>query len=151
MFTNSASGFAPADQVARWRAQAAPDAARILDGGVAAIERIPVHPRFARRLPPDIYDALLADSTGLSPLGIANTLCQTSTNANVRDIVSGNPRPALLCYGSKEKRFAAMKVWAEENMARLATVDLQAGHAVNMEDSKGFNAAACEFITQHAP
>jgi len=151
LFTNSASGFAHAEQVAAWRNDAEPGATRIEQGGMNAIERIPVHPRFAKRLPQDIYAALLADATRLSPIGIANTLRQTTANASVRDIVSANPRPALLCHGIREKRFAESKEWASKNMAQLSTADLEAGHAVNMEDSAGFNVAATEFITQHTP
>jgi 2-succinyl-6-hydroxy-2,4-cyclohexadiene-1-carboxylate synthase len=151
LFTNSASGFAPAELVASWRADAEPGAVRIEQGGADAIERIPVHPRFAKRLPQDISQALVADAVRLSPIGIANTLRQTTTNASIRDIASANPRPALLCHGNKEKRFAESKDWATRNMAQLCVADLEAGHAVNMEDSAGFNVAVAEFITQHTP
>ena len=71
--------------------------------------------------------------------------------ANVRDIVADNPRPALFCHGKLEKRFAPYKVWVEEHMQDLRVVDLAAGHAVNMEDSTGFNAAVTQFIKQHTP
>ena len=151
LFTNSASGLATDAQMAKWRDDAETGAARIEQGGAAAIERIPVHPKFARRLPPDISQALLEDAARLSPRGIANTLRQTTPNASVRDIAAGNPRPALLCYGKKEKRFAAAKEWVVDHMAQLSMVELDAGHAVNMEDSDGFNRAVCRFIEQHTP
>ena len=149
LFTNSASGFAHADQIAKWREDAEPGARNIETGGLAAIERIAVHPRFARRLPADIHHALVKDAKRLSPLGIANTLRQTTVHASVRDIAANNPRPAQLCHGDKEKRFADAKDWAAQNMAHLSIVDLAAGHAVNMEDSAGFNTAASEFIARH--
>lgn len=151
LLTNSTSGFAHAKQVAQWQADAEDSAQRILDGGTRAIERIAVHPRFAKRLPADIYDALVDDAARLSPIGIAQTLRNTTPNASVREIAAENPRPALLCFGRLEKRFQPYKNWAAEHMAQLNIAELDAGHAVNMEDSAGFNKAACEFITQHTP
>ncbi len=150
LFTNSASGLAHAEQVAKWREDAESGAAKIEAGGLAAIERITVHPRFARRLPADIHEALLKDAKRLSPVGIANTLRQTTVHASVRDIAAINPRPAQLCHGNKEKRFADAKDWVAQNMAQLSIIDLEAGHAVNMEDSAGFNLAASQFIARHS-
>ncbi|MCY3794140.1 MAG: alpha/beta fold hydrolase, partial [Gammaproteobacteria bacterium] len=48
-FTNSTSALADAEQVALWQAEGEASAGRILAGGRKAIERIPVHPRFAKR------------------------------------------------------------------------------------------------------
>ena len=151
LFTNSSSGFADTKQVDRWRADAQSSAENILTGGLRAIERIAVHPRFAKRLPKDVYAALLADAQKLSPLGVANTLKQTTPNVSVRAAVGKNPKPALLCYGSKEKRFADAKDWAAKHMANLTITDLDAGHAVNMEDSSGFNRCVTEFLSRHTP
>jgi 2-succinyl-6-hydroxy-2,4-cyclohexadiene-1-carboxylate synthase len=151
LFTNSSSGFADDLQIDKWRTDAEDSANNIMAGGLAAIERIAVHPRFAKRLPTDVYDALMDDARKLSPVGIANTLRQTTPNVSVREIVNANPRPALLCYGNQEKRFALAKEWAAQNMANLTIADLDAGHAVNMEDSAGFNRCATEFISRHRP
>ena len=151
LLTNSTSGFADAGLVNQWRTEAEDSAQRIVDGGVRAVERIAVHPRFAKKLPADIYAALVSDAARISPIGIAHTLRNTTPNASVRDIAADNPRPALLCFGRKEKRFHAYKAWAAEHMAQLNIAELDAGHAVNMEDSAGFNKAACEFIMQHSP
>jgi pimeloyl-ACP methyl ester carboxylesterase len=151
IFTNSSSGFADSAQVSKWRADAASGSQNIFDGGIKAINRIPVHPRFAKRLPVDIYTALVSDARELSPHGVGNALLATTPNASIRDIAATNPRPALLCFGTLEKRFAAAKDWAIENMPELSVVELNAGHAVNMEDSEGFNRAACAFISQHTP
>ncbi len=151
IFTNSSSAFADSDQLAKWQGEAAASSARLIKGGLAAIRRIPVHPRFAKRLPADLYAMLNEDAEGLSPTAVAHTMSVTTPNANVRDIAADNPRPALLCHGKLEKRFTPYKVWAEEHMKDLTIVDLQAGHAVNMEDSAGFNAAVTQFIEQQTP
>jgi pimeloyl-ACP methyl ester carboxylesterase len=146
IMTNSSSGFAHDEQVAQWRATAEVSAAKIEGGGLKAIGRIPVHPRHARRLPEPVYSALVEDANRLDPTGVANAMRETSPNASIRDIAHANPRPALLCFGQHEKRFAPLKDWAVEHMANLELATLDAGHAVNMEDAPGFNRAACRFI-----
>lgn len=151
LFTNSSSGFATAKQQQAWREDAVHTAPKILQAGAAAIERIPVHPKHAKQLPQDIYDELLADAERLSPVGIANTLLATIPDASVRRIAHKNRRPALLCVGLKESRFAALKTWALQHMPYLDSVELNTGNAVNMQDSAAFNQAACNFIASHTP
>ena len=109
-----------------------------------------MHPRFAKRVPEPVRTALLEDAEKLSPVGVAHCMRFTNPTVSARDIAGENPRPALLCFGTHEKRFHASKAWAEAHMARLTVADLDAGHAVNMEDAPGFNAAVTEFIHAHA-
>ena len=151
IFTNSSSAFADAAQVEKWQKDAAATSERLIQGGLHAVRRIAVHPRFAKRLPAELYAVLNEDAERLSPTAVAHTMAITTPQVNVRDIIASNPRPALMCYGKLEKRFTPYKVWVEEHMADLQIADLQAGHAVNMEDSAGFNAAVTQFITQHMP
>lgn len=146
IFTNSASAFASQDQVRRWQTDAPATAERILEKGHAAIEKIPVHPKYAKRLPPAVKHALLKDAAKLSPMGIANTLLHTNPAASVRDLVEDNPIPALLCFGKHERKFQPTRDWLIEHMPNLEHVDLEAGHAVNMEDHHGFNKATTAFI-----
>ena len=147
--TNSNSAFASNELVEEWRASSLESATRIKEGGLQAIERIPVHPKFARRLPEPVYDALLEDSAKLSPLGIANTLLRTNVDVSTRALVDSNTRPALLSFGKHEERFSNAKDWALANMPLLTMVELNAGHAVNMEDAEGFNRAWIAFIKTH--
>lgn len=151
VFTNSSSGFADETLAAQWLADSEATAEAIITGGGDAIRRIAVHPRFAKRLPKPVYDALNADAEHLVPLAVANTLRYTTPYASVREIAPHNPKPALLCHGAKEKRFFKSKSWAEQHMANLTVVELDAGHAVNMEDAEGFNTALSAFIQQHQP
>jgi len=150
-FTNSTSALADPAQVEQWRQDADASIERVTAGGLAAVRRIPVHPRFAKRLPPDLYAILNEDAERLSPFAVAHTMGVTTPRVNIRDIAGSNPRPVLLCYGKLEKRFTPFKVWAEDHMARLTVAELNAGHAVNTEASVGFNAAVTQFITQHIP
>ncbi len=150
IFTNSQSGLASAALIAEWSAGADEAAAKILAHGRQAIRRIPVHPRFAKRVPEPVRGALLEDAEKLSPLGIAHCMRYTNPSVSARNIAPANPRPALLCFGTHEKRFHDSKTWAETHMARLTVAELDAGHAVNMEDAPGFNTAVSEFIHAHA-
>jgi len=85
LFTNSTSALADAARITEWRASAEESAARILEGGHAAMERIAVHPRHARKLPAPVFEALCADAERHVPLGIANALRHTNPAASVRE------------------------------------------------------------------
>lgn len=151
IFTNSASAFADAALADSWRANASAAAERIRSGGKAALERIAVHPKHARRLPPAVYDALVADAESISPVGVANAMERTMPTASVRGDLKHNMRPALLVCGRFEKRFAPHRTFAECTMPGLEVVAVDSGHAVNMQAADAFNAAATAFIDAHAP
>ena len=146
IFTNSMSAFASAALSKQWAAEAEQAGQRIANGGLATIERIAVHPRHARRLPEDVHRTLVADAALLKPLGIAKTLRFTTPFASVRDAVCRNRVPSLLACGRFEKRFRPHRAFAEAAMPHLQVVELDAGHAVNMQDAAGFNRAASAFI-----
>ncbi len=146
IFTNSTSGFADAAQVDTWRSGSADAAQKIVAGGIEAIERMPVHPRHAKRLPADLYDALMAEAARLNPGGIAKTLRHTNPNATIRGRVHENTQPALLICGRQETRFAPHREFARAHMPKLSIVDLAVGHGVNMEDPAGFDRAVAEFV-----
>ena len=149
VFTNSTSAFADVDQIEAWQRGAIQAAQSIVSLGIEAIERMPVHPRHAKRLAADLYDALMRDAARLSPLGIANTLRYTNPNATVRGRVHDNVVQALLICGSAETRFAPHRAFAQAQMPNLSIVDLAVGHGVNMEDADGVNRAVGAFITRH--
>lgn len=145
-FTNSTSALADDAQQQTWEAGAEASARRIEDGGVAAMERIPVHPRHARKLPPDIYAALCADAARHDPAGIANTLRRTNPRVSVRSRLADNRRPALLLCGNRERRFKPHRDYAASHMADLTIADLDAGHGMNMEVPEAFNTALIDFL-----
>ncbi|MFU8816803.1 MAG: alpha/beta fold hydrolase [Pseudomonadales bacterium] len=147
-FTNSTSALADAEQQQRWRADADQAADKILQGGLAAMERIPVHPRHAIKLPGSIYQALCADAARHDPVGIANTLRRTNPEASVRARLGDNERPALLICGSRERRFQPHRSHAIARMPYLRVIDLDAGHGMNMEAPAAFDAAMIDFLRQ---
>ena len=148
-FTNSSSAFADAELINDWQKNAAANHQRIMQGGQDAIQRIPVHPRYAKRIPAEIAQPLLEDAKRLTAGGVASAMSVTTPNACVRDIVANNLQPALLCFGMYEKRFHESKRWISQNMAHVQIASLSAGHAVNMEDASGFNQVVSEFLLAH--
>lgn len=146
-FTNSTSAMADEAQQQAWEDNAEASAVRIEHGGSAAMERIPVHPCHARRLPADIYAALCADARRHDPAGIANTLRRTNPRVSVRRMLGENQRPALLLCGTRERRFRAHRDHAARHMPQLQVADLDAGHGMNMEVPQAFNAAFIDFLS----
>ena len=146
VFTNSSSAFATDETTQQWAAHAAAAAEGIRQGGLAAIEKIAVHPRRARNLDPAIHQALLRDAALLNPAGGANTMRFTNPTASVRAELAHNTARALLCCGRHEKRFADHRRFAAETMPNLTIADLDAGHAVNMQDAATFNDVVTRFI-----
>lgn len=145
-FTNSTSAMADEAQQRAWEDNAEVSAARIETGGRAAMERIPVHPCHARKLPADVYQALCADARQHDPAGIANTLRRTNPRASVRRRLGENTRPALLLCGTRERRFRAHRAHAASHMPHLEVADLDAGHGMNMEAPQAFNTALIGFL-----
>jgi len=146
LFTNSTSGFADPEQTRQWQTSSAETAAKIRSQGLPALERIPVHPKHAWRLPAQIRRALLEDARQHDPHAIASTLEITNPAATMRGRVAENARPACLLYGAKEKRFQPHRDYAENVMPDLEIATIDAGHGMNMEASAAFNAAAMDFI-----
>ena len=148
LFTNSTSGLADRAKKAELRESSAKSAARIREGGQAAMARIPVHPRHGWRLPKAVREALVKDAARHDPAGVANTIGITIPAVSERDRLAANRRPACLIWGTKEKRFVGMAAYARSNMPLLTIAELDAGHGMNMEDAPGFNEVVLEFLNR---
>ena len=149
VFTNSAAALADAAWVQSRRESALQQAEAIERDGVAALERLRVHPIHAHRLPSDVQAALLADAKLHSPRGIVQTLRYTTPNVPVRDRDRDLRVPTLLVCGEREKRFAANRAFAEREIPALQVVGTPAGHAVNIEAAAEFNTAVSDFVARH--
>lgn len=147
IFTNSMAAFAPGDAEGRRVEEGARSAERILDGGMKEVDRIRVHPKHARRLPPRIYDALMEDAALLDPVGVANTVRFTTPRASVREELAANRVPAMLTCGRFERRFQPHREFVAANVPGLEVVDMDAGHAVNMQAAEQFNRAVIDFLS----
>lgn len=147
--TNSSSAFADEDTARNWQRGSEASYERVLQGGMTAVNRIPVHPRHATRLPENVKQALLQDGESHNVKGIASTMRWTSPFASVRQRIAQSSVPTMLICGSYEKRFRPLREYAVANMPDLVVHDLAAGHAVNMEAADGFNKHVTAFVREH--
>ena len=85
-------------------------------------------------------------SKDLKPTAIANTYIETLISANITGVAKKNIRPALMLWGTKEKRFQKLGEWAKKNVPLLQIVELDTGHGVNMEKANDFNKGLGDFI-----
>ncbi len=146
VFTNSTSALADAEWVAGIRAGGAEQADAIERGGRAMLEKVPLHPLRARRLPPKVQEALVADAKLLDPRGVADTIRYTVPESTVRERVTENRVPTLLVCGERDSRFEAQRRFAERHLPHLEVVAVDAGHAVNIEAADAFDAAVIDFL-----
>jgi len=146
VFTNSTSALADSDWVAGVRASGPEQADAIERGGRDALERIPLHPLRARRLPPQVQEALVADAALLDPRGVAHTIRYTVPESPLRERVTSNRVPTLLVCGERDSRFEAQRRFAERHLPHLEVVAVDAGHAVNIEAVDTFDAAVTDFL-----
>jgi 2-succinyl-6-hydroxy-2,4-cyclohexadiene-1-carboxylate synthase len=150
VFTNSASALGDAEWMARMRTALPALADEIERGGGAAIERMPIHPRHARRIPAEYREAVLADAARVSPRGLAHTMRYSLPESSVRPRIGENRVPTLLVCGERELAFRPPREAAEREMPRLEVVGADAGHAVNLEAAETFNRAVTDFLRRHA-
>jgi pimeloyl-ACP methyl ester carboxylesterase len=120
-------------------------AARMTEGGRDALEAMPIHPRHAKRMPEDVKRALVEDAELLDPHGVAMSLLHTSTSS-VRSDVGENRVPTLLVAGVHEESFVEPMHFARDNMPSVEIVEVDAGHAVNIQAAEAFNAAVLHFF-----
>lgn len=146
VFTNSNSALADPDQVDTMRRNAENRIRVVQEGGLAAIEQIPVHPKHARRLPEDVHAVLIEDSRLLDPQGLIMTFRHTSPYLTVRDRVAETQVPSLLVCGDREKRFLPARDFAAKTFPDIEVVDAVAGHAVNIQAADVFNEAVGRFV-----
>lgn len=148
VFTNSSSALADEAWTTRMRSGAPAMAGRVEKGGSAAIATLPVHPARARHMPDEIRRALVEDAGLLRPEALALTFLHTLPGSSVRSRVGENRVPALLVAGEREESFTEARSFAEQHMPRLEVVSLDAGHAVNIGASVGFNEAVVDFFAR---
>jgi pimeloyl-ACP methyl ester carboxylesterase len=146
VFTNSTSALADVEWVAGVRAGGAKQADAIERGGRAVLEQIPLHPLHAKRLPPRVKEALIADAALLDPRGVADTIRYTVPDSPLRERVGSNRVPTLLVCGERDSRFEAQRRFAERNLPHLEVVSVDAGHAVNIEAAGAFESAVSRFL-----
>lgn len=120
--------------------------ALIRDMGRAGLEKMPFHPVHARRLDPAVREVLIDAANQVSPEAFLLLTGQTRPNLSVIDRVADITVPTLLVNGRWEKRFQPLRDQVSALMPALQVADIEAGHAVNLEQANQFNEAVLAFL-----
>lgn len=144
VFTNTMSGLSPAARERLPERLARVDA--VARGGREALRAFPFHPRPSKRLPPEIWEDLVADAELLSPPAVAQALRTTTPELSVADDLGRISVPTLLVNGTRETAFQPLRDLAAREIPGLTIVDLPGGHSVNLDQADAFNAAVAAFI-----
>jgi pimeloyl-ACP methyl ester carboxylesterase len=147
VFTNSRSALlapealgSPEDSAAR--------AAAIERGGSAALARLPFHPRHARRLEPTLREAMAAVADATDPHAVARLMRIARPRLSVLGDLHRIACPTLLVNGRSERSFQPLRDVAENRIRGIRVADIPGGHAVNLENPEGFNAAVAHFLRE---
>lgn len=145
MFTNSMSALStpesfgsPAHRQAR--------AAQVEAEGLEALRKLPFHPRHARRLPPDLKDELVAAADAVDPRAFARLSRITGPQLSVVSELYRVACPTLLVNGVWEKSFQPLRDVALRTIPGCQVADIEAGHAVNLENVAAFDEVSAAFL-----
>lgn len=122
--------------------------AAVAEMGAAAFKRMTFHPRNARRLPEAVREVLVREADRVNPTGFVKLNQITGPQLTVLDDLAQLRSPCLLVNGRFEKRFQPMREIAASQIPDCTVVDLDAGHAVNIEQPDSFNQAVIEFVSR---
>jgi len=145
LFTNSRSALlapealgSPEDTAAR--------AAAIEAGGAAALAKLPFHPRHARRLAPELRAEMAAVADATDPRAVARLMRIARPRLSVLGELHRIACPTLLVNGRSERVFQPLRDVAARRIRGIRIADIAGGHAVNLENPEGFNAAVADFL-----
>jgi pimeloyl-ACP methyl ester carboxylesterase len=150
IFTNSTSALAEPGWADAVRPAMQAFAERLQAEGTEVLRELPIHPAYGKRLPDFARRALVEDCDRADPRGIAFTALYTVPQSPVRDRIAETRVPTLLVCGTRETRFEPHRKFAEAHAPGLDVVEIDAGHAVNLEAAQPFNAAVRGFLERHA-
>lgn len=145
VFTNSISAVSDPDEFER-SGNRRMRMELIREHGAAALARMPFHPRHAKRLAPALQARLVEIADGTSVRAFASISETTRPDLSVADRLHEIRCPTLLVNGVYEKRFQPLRDRVAERLPGVRIVDLEAGHAVNLERASEFNEAVLAFL-----
>ena len=107
---------------------------------------MPIHPVHAKRLDPTARQKLIEEAAVVSVESLASTFSETLRQGSQADRFHETTVPTLLVVGIREKRFDPHRRFAERALPALEVVEIDAGHAVNIDGADQFNEAVAAFI-----
>lgn len=121
----------------------------MLQGGRASLDSFPLNPSRSRFLDAEVKKALVEDINLIDMEGFANNLLYLIPRCSVRNLLSRISIPTLLVAGKFDKQFSALVSMVLENTPSLEFIELDGGHAVNIDAADRFNEAVRKFILRH--
>lgn len=149
VFTNAVSATSPVQDMALAVAREQM-AQAIAATGSEAIRALPMHPRGGKRIKAELRERLALVADAVSPVALVRLMRITAPQLSVAHRLHEIRCPVLLVNGRHEVAFQSGRDRAELEIPDCEVVDLEAGHAVNLEAADGFNAAVVRFIASIA-
>ena len=148
--TNSVSAFRDPAISETMRESASAIRESITNNGKDGLRKLPFHPRFMRRVSAPLLKAIVEDSKGIDPAGIATAFFGDDfANASPRDQLPRLKPPVLLVNGALENSFQPYRDWVIENLPNFEVIDFpNAGHNVNAEEPEAFNKTVKNFLAR---
>lgn len=140
VFTNSRAAFG----IGRPQASGRP----IVPDNMTTTRDITVHPINASRLPEPIKGRLVA-AADATPLHVTRCVISQRDAWKSVDEMHTLTMPVLLVNGRWEKAFQEILDRVREAIAHIEIVDLEGGHAINIEQADGFDEAVLTFTGRH--
>jgi 2-succinyl-6-hydroxy-2,4-cyclohexadiene-1-carboxylate synthase len=109
---------------------------------------LPYHPVHARRFPAKVKEALVASADAISADAI-QLGGKLGTDLNCIELLGRLQSPLLLTNGIYETSFQPELEYLRARYPALLSIDLEAGHSVNIEAANDFNQAVLSFLKNH--
>lgn len=122
----------------------------MLQEGRGSLDRFPLNPLRSRLLDAEVKKSLAEDIDLINLEWFANNLLYLLPRCSVRDLLCQITVPTLLVAGKFDKQFSPVIPIALENIPTLEFVELDGGHAVNINAADRFNEVVREFILRHS-
>ena len=147
VITNSTTAFADPDDASVLAARER-TAQAISANGAQAVQDLPMHPRRGKQLLADLRDELIAQADAVAPLAVIRASRITGPGLSAAQELGRILCPVLLVNGRREAGFQKYRDIAQARIPSCEVVDVDAGHAVNLEDPKGFDEATTAFLSR---
>lgn len=148
LFTNSISALSSPQAFDRSRNREQ-RIATIEQHGQDGLRQMPFHPSNAKRMEPAVRDLLIEAADQVDPQAFIRLTGQTRPQISAIERLEQIQCPTLLVNGRWEKGFQPLRDEAVARMPGLKVVDLDGGHAVNIECADQFNTAARDFFCRY--
>jgi pimeloyl-ACP methyl ester carboxylesterase len=147
VLTNSVVALSTQEAFAQRASQAPLARLELGDAGAReTLESMPMHVKHSRRIPAAVKDEMLTDAELLDPPAIAMLMqyCLPALSSLV--FLRQLPMPVMLLNGRFEAAFQPLRDLILTLLPSLEVVDLEGGHAVNVECADAVNAAVVDFF-----